>query len=364
MNNPYLLKKQLQDNEEELSNYLRDMNIWREQMKRKEHSSLPKNPEENKKPKIKHMVKDVKKISSWDYAAWDKFDVDKVCEEMDTQNESNINVDDKSVNECSNDDLQSNQSEGLYEKNLGNALVQKQKWAEAILRYTRAIEYYNKDPVFYANRALCYLKTNEFKLAISDCTYSLKLDITYVKAYQRRSAAYMAIKMYDEAIKDLNEILKLEPNNKQAKMDLEVANNKIKQVAVQKNSDIIIKKTNSFNNPQRKNINSNILYKDVEKPMKTFIPEWPVRVDCKQISCKQKPPHLRSKQPLYSPIIKDAQLDQESDTMHLLHTTLKEVCEEKKDHFNNKEVIKKRFSSNRPKTKADSSSSSMYIYTT
>lgn len=38
MNNPYLLKKQLKDNEEELSNYLRDMNIWQEQMKRKEIS--------------------------------------------------------------------------------------------------------------------------------------------------------------------------------------------------------------------------------------------------------------------------------------------------------------------------------------
>lgn len=38
MNNPYLLRKQLQENEEELSNYLRDMSIWQEQMKRKEHS--------------------------------------------------------------------------------------------------------------------------------------------------------------------------------------------------------------------------------------------------------------------------------------------------------------------------------------
>jgi hypothetical protein len=36
MNNSYLLKKQLKDNEEELSNYLRDMNIWKDQMKRKE----------------------------------------------------------------------------------------------------------------------------------------------------------------------------------------------------------------------------------------------------------------------------------------------------------------------------------------
>lgn len=37
---------------------------------------------------------------------------------MDTQNESNINVNDNSINECSNYELQSNQSEGLYEKNL------------------------------------------------------------------------------------------------------------------------------------------------------------------------------------------------------------------------------------------------------
>lgn len=42
MNNPYLLKKQLQENEDELSNYLRDMNIWKEQMKRKEHSPTVK----------------------------------------------------------------------------------------------------------------------------------------------------------------------------------------------------------------------------------------------------------------------------------------------------------------------------------
>jgi len=99
MNNPYLLKKQLKENEEELSNYLRDMNIWQDQMKRKENSSplkvyfksksfkifiqlyLPytlndfQNSEENKKPKISNTKTDMKKISSWDYAAWDKFDV-------------------------------------------------------------------------------------------------------------------------------------------------------------------------------------------------------------------------------------------------------------------------------------------------
>lgn len=69
-----------------------------------------------------------------------------------------------------------------------------------------------------------------FKLAIIDCTSSLKLDNTYVKAYQRRSSAYLALGMYNEAKEDLLNVLKLEPNNKQAKNDIEIVNNKIKQV--------------------------------------------------------------------------------------------------------------------------------------
>jgi len=69
-----------------------------------------------------------------------------------------------------------------------------------------------------------------FKLAIIDCTSSLKLDCTYVKAFQRRSAAYMALGMFNEAKKDIQNVLKLEPNNKQAKVDIEVVNKKIKQV--------------------------------------------------------------------------------------------------------------------------------------
>lgn len=56
------------------------------------------------------------------------------------------------------------------------------------------------------------------------------MDNTYVKTYQRRSAAYIALGMYNEAKNDLNEILKLEPNNKQAKLDMEIVNDKTKQV--------------------------------------------------------------------------------------------------------------------------------------
>lgn len=64
---------------------------------------------------------------------------------------------------------------------------------------------------------------------------------------------------------------------------------------MQKISDLPIEKTKSFNNLQCKNTGSNILCKDVESPIKTLIPQWPSRVDCKQINCRPKPPHLRSK---------------------------------------------------------------------
>lgn len=40
----------------------------------------------------------------------------------------------------------------------------------------------------------------------------------------------MALGMYNEAGRDILDILKLEPNNKQAKLDIEVVNNKTKQV--------------------------------------------------------------------------------------------------------------------------------------
>ncbi|KAL5232736.1 hypothetical protein ACI65C_000146 [Semiaphis heraclei] len=339
MNNPYLLRKQLQENEEELSNYLRDMSIWQEQMKRKEHS--PPNPNEKKKSKISPPKSSKSKISSWDYSAWDKFDVDNACKELDAQNELKKNDNYGSSVDCLNNKLQSKQSEGLYEKNLGNALVQKQKWAEAILRYTRAIEYYDKDPIFYANRALCYLKTNEFKLAIIDCTSSLELDHTYVKAFQRRSAAYMALGMYDEARRDIQDILKLEPNNKQAKLDIEVVNNKTKQGEKQKISDIKCQNTNTTNNLQCKIINSKMLCKEDDKPIQIVIPNWPQRVGCKQITSIQKPPHLRSKKPFSTLKIKDVQVNQEKlNNIHLLQTTLKEVCEQKHtDQSLDKEII-------------------------
>lgn len=64
---------------------------------------------------------------------------------------------------------------------------------------------------------------------MTDCTLSLHLDDTYVKAYQRRAAARQQLGSLIEARQDLLKIIDLEPKNMQAKKDLNVIDAELKQ---------------------------------------------------------------------------------------------------------------------------------------
>ena len=77
-----------------------------------------------------------------------------------------------------------------------------------------------KNPILPANRAMAYLKTESWRQAETDCSLALSLDDAYVKAYQRRATARKNLKDYAKALEDLNHVLLLEPNNKQAKSEI------------------------------------------------------------------------------------------------------------------------------------------------
>ena len=53
------------------------------------------------------------------------------------------------------------------------------------------------------------------------------IDPTYVKAYQRRATARSNLKRYEDAAKDYNMVLDLEPNNKVAKIELDKVTSKL-----------------------------------------------------------------------------------------------------------------------------------------
>lgn len=60
-----------------------------------------------------------------------------------------------------------------------------------------------------------------YEEAERDCSLSLKLDQTYVKALHRRAAARIELKKYEHAENDLLQVLQYEPKNAESKKQLE-----------------------------------------------------------------------------------------------------------------------------------------------
>ncbi|XP_076656881.1 RNA polymerase II-associated protein spaghetti isoform X2 [Halictus rubicundus] len=228
MDKSLLMQKQVKDNAEDMQKEFLDMKNWEAQMKRKdeelrrEASGQPMLPPVRSKSKNK--IKSAptkenennnksKRIKSYDYSAWDKFDVDKACKDVEKEEQSDSSGDET----MSTKQLEKAHEEATKHKEEGNRFVQQQKWVNAIQCYNQAITIFAYDAVFFANRGLCQLKLNNFHSAESDCSAAIQLDETYVKAYHRRATARMNLKQYKEAKQDLEKILKLEPSNKEAK---------------------------------------------------------------------------------------------------------------------------------------------------
>ncbi|CCJ31312.1 unnamed protein product, partial [Pneumocystis jirovecii] len=84
-------------------------------------------------------------------------------------------------------------------KTEGNKAYSRKDYEKAIELYTCAINC-SKDPIFYSNRAACIYYFNIW--LIEDTTTALSLDSMYVKALNRRAAAYETLEKNDEALLD------------------------------------------------------------------------------------------------------------------------------------------------------------------
>ncbi|KAF9074270.1 ADP/ATP carrier receptor [Rhodocollybia butyracea] len=93
---------------------------------------------------------------------------------------------------------------GIF-KAKGNDAYKLRDFSTAAQLYTRAIETSPKaEPVFYSNRAACYMNMlpPQHELVVKDCDDAIKLDPTYVKALNRRAMALENLERYDEALLD------------------------------------------------------------------------------------------------------------------------------------------------------------------
>ena len=99
----------------------------------------------------------------------------------------------------------------------------------------------------YANRAMAYLKLEEYSKVIEDADAALKLKPGYLKAYHRKGKAYGCLELYEKAVENYLVILEEEPSQADVLKDLEIAK---KKWAVQKHLhkekvEVLIKKIDS-----------------------------------------------------------------------------------------------------------------------
>ncbi|ELU11981.1 hypothetical protein CAPTEDRAFT_216789 [Capitella teleta] len=81
----------------------------------------------------------------------------------------------------------------------GNQYFQKGDFAEAIESYTKGLDLNPYCHLLYSNRALCYLKLNEFNKAFHDGWFSTLCGMGYVKGFHRAIEASCALGNFDVA---------------------------------------------------------------------------------------------------------------------------------------------------------------------
>ncbi|XP_041834111.1 RNA polymerase II-associated protein 3 [Melanotaenia boesemani] len=241
------LQLQLRHNAEDLQSFMKELESWESDIKKKDEAlrtggvqevqkKLP--PVRNKDYKTKMREKRKKtqptsdgeikedeskqasRIKAYDYRSWDKFDVDKALAEMDKE-ESHAES-----NESDSEDATVDQEKALAEKEKGNKFFKDGKYDNAIECYTRGMEVDPYNPVLPTNRATSFYRLKKYAVAESDCNLAIALDSNYFKAYARRGAARFALKTYESALEDYEMVLKLDPGNLEAQNEVK----KIKEV--------------------------------------------------------------------------------------------------------------------------------------
>uniref|UniRef100_G1Q9A5 RNA polymerase II-associated protein 3 n=1 Tax=Myotis lucifugus TaxID=59463 RepID=G1Q9A5_MYOLU len=255
------LQLQVKQNAEELQDFMKDLENWEEDIKQKDMELRRQNgvPEENlppirnrnfrkkKKGKAKESSKKTKdentknRIKSYDYEAWAKLDVESILDELDKEESTHDSVSQESESEEDGIHVDSQKALALKEK--GNKYFKQGKYDEAIECYTKGMNADPYNPVLPTNRASAYFRMKKFAVAESDCSLAIALNRSYTKAYARRGAARFALQKLEDAKKDYEKVLELEPNNFEATNELKKIDQALtsKENSHPKEADTVIK---------------------------------------------------------------------------------------------------------------------------
>ncbi|XP_033832354.1 serine/threonine-protein phosphatase 5 [Periophthalmus magnuspinnatus] len=136
------------------------------------------------------------------------------------------NCSDKKMAEGSND------AELLKEK--ANKYFKEKDYENAIKYYTEALELNPSNAIYYSNRSLAYLRTECYGYALADATKALEIDKNYIKGYYRRATSNMALGKFKAALKDYETVVRVRPNDKDARMKYQECKKIVNQKAFER----------------------------------------------------------------------------------------------------------------------------------
>ncbi|WMV34695.1 hypothetical protein MTR67_028080 [Solanum verrucosum] len=118
-------------------------------------------------------------------------------------------------------------------KEEGNRFFQKRDHEGAMLKYEKALKLLPRNHIdvayLHSNLASCYMQMgrSEFPRAINECNLALEVAPKYSKALLKRAKCYESLNRLDLALRDVNHVLSIEPNNLTA---LEIADKVKKEI--------------------------------------------------------------------------------------------------------------------------------------
>lgn len=110
----------------------------------------------------------------------------------------------------------------IQKKEQGNAAFKMGDFARAMEIYSEALDIDERNKStnakLYCNRATVAAKLGKLEQSIADCTLALNLDDSYIKAYLRRANSYQQTEQYEEAVRDLEKVYRLQRTQEHKRM--------------------------------------------------------------------------------------------------------------------------------------------------
>ncbi|NXY79940.1 TTC31 protein, partial [Glareola pratincola] len=103
----------------------------------------------------------------------------------------------------------------------GNEAAQKGRYAEAVQAFTEAVKLNPREHRLFGNRSYCYEKLQRYEEALRDAQVSLGLQPGWPKGFFRKGKALRGLKRYAEAASTFEELLRLDGANAEAAAQLE-----------------------------------------------------------------------------------------------------------------------------------------------